>query len=64
MNAADQSPAQRTAPFTRTMVRCGLLIALALSVAGCDKCGRATPINKPWSMLWSTTACEAGPTTR
>jgi len=49
---------QRLKRIARLSVRCGALLAVALSLAACDKCGRATPINKPWS-----SACESGPST-
>lgn len=43
----------------RITLRCSALLVMALTLAACDKCGRPTPINKPWS-----SACESGPATR
>ncbi|GHE68063.1 hypothetical protein GCM10019059_29900 [Camelimonas fluminis] len=58
MEATIDRRQQRLKRAARITVRCGALLAVALSLAACDKCGRATPINKPWS-----SACESGPST-
>lgn len=44
----------------RVAVQCGLLLTLGFALSACDKCGRSTPINKPWG----SAACDSGPSTR
>lgn len=44
----------------RVGVQCGIVLAMGFMLSACDKCGRSTPINKPWSLA----ACDSGPSTR
>ncbi|MFC0282805.1 hypothetical protein ACFFJB_04140 [Camelimonas abortus] len=57
--SAVSAPGRARARLARALLRGGAALALALALTACDKCGRLTPVNKPWS-----TACESGPAQR